>query len=364
MHPSQTLAGTALVFLFGGTAMGAQADAAPPSTVPDPAAVEIDSGFDHIGADVHRIEIDDRPVFYLDDGPAEGRPVVFIGGQGTSLAAFQLSEFNRSLRLELGLRMISVERNGFGESPFNPELGYSDYTDEVLGVLDHRGVDEFAIVAISGGGAYAAQLAAAVPDRVLSLHAAAAVSSTLPTRDAPDCDTSLAEMKEEVSRYTHHPKDWWGVPGSPVQAIPGWQAAAYGDATRAFYVNGQMGDPSALAAEYRRPCTDEAVVDAERITAPTYLYWGEEDTTVPVKVMEHWKEALPNVARATVYPGQGHTVQYRHWDQVLTDIAGLGDHRVVCRDGETLLASREELGEDAFLGNCAWQGSDSDRAKQ
>lgn len=151
-----------------------------------------------------------------------------------------------------------------------------------------------------------------------------------------------------------------GCPGSPVLIIPGWQAEAYGDATRSFYVNGQMGDPSALAAEYLRPCSDDAVVEAERITAPTYLYWGEDDTAVPVKVIEHWKEAMPNIARATVYPGQGHTVQYRHWDQVLTDIAGLGDHTVVCRDGDTLLVANEEVGADEFQGNCVWQETEQE----
>ncbi len=353
MTSSKIGTGMAVTCLIGGTALAAHAQSAP--TISDPAALEIASGFDHVGAEVHELDLDGRPVFYIDDGDPEGRPVVFIGGQGTSLAAFQLTEFNRSLRLALGLRMISVERNGFGESPFDPDRGYSDYTDEVLGVLDHLGADEFAIVAISGGGAYAAQLAATVPDRVISLHATAAVSSTLPTREEPNCDMSLDERKEDLTRYTHNPKDWWGVPGSPVLVIPGWQAEAYGDATRSFYVNGQMGDPSALAAEYLRPCSDDAVVDAARITAPAYLYWGEEDTSVPVKVIEHWKQALPNVVRATVYPGQGHTVQYRHWDQVLTDIAGLGDHTVVCRDGETLLIANEEVGEDEFQGNCAWQ---------
>lgn len=227
MRPSLTLAGTALISLIGGAAMAVHADSAPAPTLSDPEAVSIDSGFDHIGPEVNNINIDGRSVFYIDEGDSEGRPVVFIGGQGTSLAAFQLSEFNRSLRQDLGLRMISVERNGFGESPFDSDRGYSDYTNEVLGVLDHLGVDDFSIVAISGGGAYAAQLAATVPDRVLSLHAAAAVSSTLPTREAQNCDISFEEMKEDVTQYTHHPRDWWGVPGSPVQRIPGWQTVAY-----------------------------------------------------------------------------------------------------------------------------------------
>ena len=91
-------------------------------------------------------------------------------------------------------------------------------------------MDRFAIVAISGGGAYAAHLAAAEPDRVLSLHAAAAVSRALPTRDAPDCSLTLEQKAAELTKYTHHPKDWWGVPGSPVLVVPGWQTRAYADA--------------------------------------------------------------------------------------------------------------------------------------
>ncbi len=321
----------------------------------DPTAIELANGFDHIGSEVHNLEVDGRAAYFIDDGSTEGRPVVFIGGQGTSLAAFQLTEFNRSTRLTLGLRMISVERNGFGESPLDPDRGYADYAKEVLAVLDHLGVDKFAIVAISGGGAYAAHLAATTPDRVLSLHATAASSRTLPTRTEPDCSGSMDSKKEKLTAYTHKPKDWWGVPGSPVLVIPGWQTEAYADATRSFYVNGQLGDPTALAVEYHLPCSKDAVADASRITTPTYLYWGAADKIVPVAVMEQWQAALPNVVRATVYEGQGHTVQYRHWDQVLADIAGLGDHTVVCQDGQTQLVASADVGADAFLGNCAWQ---------
>ena len=64
------------------------------------------------------------------------------------------------------------------------------------------------------------------------------------------------------------------------------------------------------------------MVAASQITSPTYLYWGGADTTVPTSVMAKWQAALPNVQRATICPGEGHTVQYRHRDQVLVDMAG------------------------------------------
>jgi non-heme chloroperoxidase len=319
----------------------------------DPALLKLQTTFDHIGAEVHSLETDGRVSYYIDEGSPQGRAVVFIGGQGTSLEAFQLTEFARSTRQKLGLRVISVERNGFGESVFNPKLGYADYVKEVLAVLDHLKVEKFAIMAISGGGAYAAHLASTVPDRVISLHAGAAVARTLPTRAAPDCSVTPEAASEKARKWTVSPKEWWGVPGSPVLVIPGWQTTAYADATRSFYVGGQMGDPNALAHENMLPCSKDAVVDAKKITAPVFLYWGESDKAVPVEQMEMWKAALPNVVRATVYPGEGHTVQYRHWDQILVDMAGYTDQTVVCRDGETVLAPSDKVG-DLPLGLCAW----------
>jgi non-heme chloroperoxidase len=324
----------------------------------DPRSIRLQNEFDPIGAEVHSLTRDGRTSYYIDEGDPSGRAVVFIGGAGTSLEAFQLTEFARTSREELGLRVISVERNGFGESQLDLDLDYADYDDEILAVLDHLGIDRFAVLAISGGGAYAAQLAAQVPERVISLHAAAAVSSTLPTRSQPNCTLTLQQRNVNNAFWYANPKIWWGVPGSPVLVIPGWQATAYLDAVRSFYLGGTLGDPSALSHEQMLPCGADAVVDAARITAPTYLYWGGADTTVPVSVMARWQAALPNVVRATVYPGEAHTVQYRHWDQILVDMAGYGDYTVVCRNGQTRLVPNGRadavIGRGATLGLCAW----------
>ena len=325
----------------------------------DPSSIELQNDFDHIGAEVHSLTHDGRTSYYIDEGKPGQRAVVFIGGQGTSLQAFQLSEFARTSREELGLRVISVERNGFGESDLDLNLGYSDYNDEVLAVLNHLGIDGFTIVSISGGGAYAAHLAAAVPDRVISLHAAASTDSTLPNRTPRNCSLTFQQRNASALYWYDHPKAWWTVSStSPVLVIPGWQAAAYLDAVRSFHLGDGPTDPSPLAHEGELPCLPGAIVDAAAITSPTYLYWGGADTTVPVSVMGRWQAALPNIVRTTVYPGEGHTVQYRHWDQILVDMAGYGDHTVVCRNGRTRLVANEQADEvvaqGGTLGMCAW----------
>lgn len=333
---------------------------------PNPASIHLQDDFDPIGPQVHSLKMaSGRVVHYIDEGDPSWKPFVYLSGQGTSLQSAQLTEFARSTREALHLRMISIERNGFGESDYDSELGYEDYDNEVLAVLDHLKIKRFAIEAVSGGGAYAAHLAARVPTRVTSLHLASVSPSTLPTRG--DWSQRCARTPEQVDQanliYTHNPKIWWAEPADdPVQTVPGWQDEAYLDAARSFFVNGQLGAPDALTHETLLPCQPGAVVSAaalHKVRAPAYLYWGAADTTVPPTTIPLWKAALPNIVATRVYAGEGHTVQYRHWDQILVDMAGMGDYTVVCTKGHTRLEKAKQADKDvkrgATLGLCAWQ---------
>jgi non-heme chloroperoxidase len=228
-----------------------------------------------------------RVVRYIDEGAAEWRSVVFFGGLGTDVNAFYVTEFAREARERLRLRFVSVERNGFGMTPFDPALGYSEAVDDVLSVLEMLSVGRFAVVAISGGAPFAAALAARVPQRVLSLHLAAAVAGPL----VASCGTASA-----------------------LYALPALLA----------------GDPP-LAHEWRLLC-NEPLADLSALYAPAYLYYGLEDDVVPPEVhVREWRRVLPRVAALRAYPGEGHDVQYRHWEQILLDIAGLG----ACRPGRS-----------------------------
>jgi non-heme chloroperoxidase len=117
----------------------------------------IQSEFDSLGAPVQSLTLaNGRTVHYIDTGEAGWRPVLFVGGTGTSARAFEMTEFLQTLRRQLKLRVVSVERNGFGDTPITPGWSYGDYADEVRAVLDHLAVTRFAGLAISGGGPYLA----------------------------------------------------------------------------------------------------------------------------------------------------------------------------------------------------------------
>ena len=220
------------------------------------------------------------PVRFIDEGSPDWRAVIFFGGLGTDVNAFYSTEFARDVRERLRLRVVSVERNGFGMTPFDPSLGYADAVGDVLGVLDSLAIRCFAVVAISGGAPFAAALAAHVPHRVLSLHLAAAAAGPL--------------------------------------------VADHGTAATLYAPPALLATDPPLAHEWGLLCT-EPLADLSGLYAPAYLYWGSEDDVIPPAVhVPEWRRRLPRVAALRSYAGEGHDVQYRHWEQILRDVAGLG----------------------------------------
>lgn len=317
---------------------------------------DMPTAFDDLGPAVQALKTPDgRTIHYADTGEAGFRPVLFVGGTGTSARAFGMTEFLKSMRVQLKLRLITVERNGFGDTPMTAGWGYGDYAGEVKAVLDHLGVQRFSGVAISGGGPYMAQVAALMPERLISLHVLAAATQR-PPGDAV-CKLTPEQLAGALRPQVQNPKIWWALPKtSPTHVIPGFSDRAYEEGARAFFIRGQMGDPAPEAAEVLRYCGPLA--DLSQVKAPAYVYQGTADTLVTMNDAKTWQARLPNLVAMRVYEGEGHDVQYRHWDQLLLDVAGHGDLTAVCVKGRSQALPKAQaqaaLKAGAGLGVCAW----------
>ncbi len=315
----------------------------------DGGRVSLQNTFDPLGPTVHSTTLDSGvAIHYIDEGDRAWPTAVFFGGAGTTVRAFGLLEFARTLREQLQIRIISVERNGLGQTPYRPDLGFDEYASVVWELLSRRGVGQASLIAISGGGPYAAHVARARPERIRSLHLACAYSERLDFDDLPF----------SVEAVAADPVAWWRYPAdSPVHRIPGFVDSTVEEATRGVFARGRDQPPDGLrqAFELARSCP---LPDLTAVQAPAFLYWGTEDALVGIEHMERWLRALPHVHATRVYSGEGHDVQYRHWDQILADIACLGDRIVVGRDGETLLLDPDTAGDaleaGGVLGLWAW----------
>jgi non-heme chloroperoxidase len=304
--------------------------------------------FDPLGPRVRTATLPSgRTVRYIDEGEPDWIPLVWFGGAGTSVRAFRLLEFARTLREELGVRVISVERNGLGETPFDADAGYPQYAADAWALLDRLDVEHASLMAISGGGPYAAHVAATDPGRVRSLHLACAFTERLAEAGVPP-----------VADIAADPVAWWRYPSSsPTHAIPGFAESAVEEATVARFALGRDVPPEGLAQAFALYAS-EPLPDLAHVEAPVFLYWGSDDEAVPVAHLERWRDALPNVSRIRLYEREGHDVQYRHWDQILADVGHLGEKVVVSTSGRTLLVDETEaerlLAGGATLGLAAW----------
>lgn len=288
-------------------------------------------------------------LYYVDDGEAASIPVLLVSGFGTSVTATMLTNHLKQLRQQLGIRLVSVQRNGFGDRPYRQGWNYGDYVDEVNRVLALLGIEEFHLFAISGGGPYAAAIAATMPHRLHSMHLAATITgnttvsgvSTLPSSlqtlctIAANSDNPAATMASVLSSFAlDSAASWWDFdPANPMLAVEGFEDAAAADWSYTFNTLDSQQSLQALAAEALRYC-NQPLPTLAGITAPVYIYQGTEDASSPGGNVTAWRQALANSSQFIVrtYPGEGHWVQYSHLEQVLTDIARPGQ-RVVC-DGE------------------------------
>ncbi len=300
-----------------------------------------------------------RVLHYTDTGEAGWRPVLYVGGTGTSARAMLMTGYLETMRRQLRLRMISVERNGFGDTAFDPAWTLGDYAADVRSVLDHLAVKRFAVVAISGGGPYAAHVAAAMPNRVISLHFAAALADRL-VGDTVSCDLTAPQVAKALAPAVDNPQIWWGFPeNSPTHSIPGFTERAYDEGARAFFIRGQMGDAAPEAAEMQRYCHARLEdLTLGRVAAPVFTYYGLADRTVTPANAVFWQTHLGGPVMPRTYPGEGHDVQYRHWDQILIDLSGLAGagptaRTLICRGGMARLVAN--VPPNALIGLCLWQ---------
>lgn len=106
------------------------------------------------------------PLVYSD--PVEtGTPVLFV--HGIAHNRFVWEKLTRSL--PVGLRPISVDLRGHGESPWSMEANYDlrDYAADLPALLDALKIDRAYVVAHSLGGNVATLFASAHPERVMAL---------------------------------------------------------------------------------------------------------------------------------------------------------------------------------------------------
>ena len=127
-------------------------------------------------------------------GDLNGSPVFLLHGTPGS----RLGPRPRSLLLHrLGVRLISFDRPGYGDSDRLPGRRVADVAMDVAAIADAFGLEQFAVAGRSGGGPHALACAALLPERVRR----AAVLVSLAPREADGLDWFDGMADSNVDAY-------------------------------------------------------------------------------------------------------------------------------------------------------------------
>lgn len=279
---------------------------------------------------------DGRRLEYLDAGPRDGIPVLYL--HGTPAAAMEWRLFGTEADLDrAGIRLVAPNRPGVGGSTYQPKRRILGWPADATALLDRLGIDRAALLGYSGGSPYALACAARMPDRITAVTLVSAVAAF----DAPgvgdDIDPAsrafmeLSRRRPAVSRLVST------VMGLTARISPRLLAA---QASRA------LPPPDAavlkrdgvdrLFAEMLQESTrnlsrsarlDTALMigpwgfDPAEVTLAVHLWHATEDRNAPPVMGAYLADRLPR-AELTVLDGEGHiSAATRHGSAILTDLA-------------------------------------------
>ena len=277
-----------------------------------------------------------RRLAYRDNGDPAATPI--ISHHGTPGSRLDRHPDEDAMLADLGLRMITYDRPGYGESDPQPGRRVVDAADDVAALAEHLEIDRFAVVGTSGGGPHALACSARLGSRVSRVGIVVGVGpSDDPELDflegmdqfnldefaaARDSEETLAAFLEPFVDLVRSDPDGLideiasHLPPSDQEVIrrPAHRAVARESLIESVRQGsrGWADDDRAFVEGWGFPLSDAA--------RETRLWQGELDVLVPRAHCAYQAERLPN-ARFELIPGAGHALS-DHWRDILTWLGG------------------------------------------
>ena len=273
---------------------------------------------------------------FCEYGDATGVPVFFFHGWPSSRTMAQLAE---SAAQELNVRIISPDRPGIRDSSFQPNRRLVDWPEIVEELANHLRLDQFRVLAISGGAPYAYATAWKLRERV---RAAAIASGAPPIVDLNDHSGLLALYRRMIWLHRNSPqllRAFFYATGALASIRPPPRLrplmlnilrlqpcdansledtvafeACFESQRRAWLtsVKGLIHDAEIFVRPWEFRLEDIAI--------PVRLWHGTEDRAFSIDVAKYVASRLPNCA-LRIIEGEGHySLPIRHMREILADL--------------------------------------------
>jgi pimeloyl-ACP methyl ester carboxylesterase len=264
---------------------------------------------------------------YSEWGDLQGRPVILLHGTPASRLICPDEEATEAA----GVRLITMDRPGYGRSDPRPGATLLDWTDDFLEFVDRLDLPPSPVVGWSGGGRFALAAGFRAPHLVPIVGV---IASRGPLYEVPGGIDSLSAEDRAIAVLLRHDhaaglasiaRDGEWLDGD------GWQTmfeGIWGDADDRI-----LADPTALAAlktmvregvghgsaGYQNDCLVSWTTwgfSVSEIHQPVHLWWGESDLDTPRLGLDYLAATIPH-ASFVIYPGEGHLLLISRWGELL-----------------------------------------------
>jgi len=277
---------------------------------------------------------DGRRLAYAEYGAAHGLPVLYCHGFPSSHREARLLE---PAAHALGVRLVTLDRPGYGGSDALPGRTLLDWADDCAQVLDRLGLERVALIGVSGGGPFALACAARIPTR---LSACTLVCPLGPVYRAEVLAAMPRPARAALQLVRKAPRFARLVYGPPVSdllarwptlierirdaAAPRIDRTLLAEPGIRAIMNGNLRDALGAGAHgalrdiqlYTQPCG----FDVADVDLAIDLWHGEIDGSVPV-AHAHWYARHLRRCTSHILPGEGHfSLPLRHAEAILTQL--------------------------------------------
>lgn len=275
---------------------------------------------------------DGRRLAWFEFGDPTGVPCVYTSG--TPASALEGEIYDPPARAA-GVRWISVDKPGYGDSDRDPQRSLARYVADIAELLDHLGLDRVVVAGESGGGPHALALAHGLPHR---LHAAFIVAGLGPAHE-PDVRNGMKrynrglitlaqrapwllrlQMRALARRAHKHPERFndgmrRGMPEADQRTWPLIEHLVVPAARAALHDGGRAAAQE--IAMFARPWG----FDLAEISAPVRIWHGTADVNVPVAIARAVHAAVPG-AHAHIVEDEGHMIGAARRDDLVAAVRG------------------------------------------
>ena len=269
---------------------------------------------------------DGRRIAYCEWGDRDGRPLILCHGAPAS----RFFGPDSDTTAEAGVRLITVDRPGYGRSDPKPGRQILDWPADVEQLAAALGVDEFDVAAHSSGGPYALACASRFPERVKRVALVSCIAPySLPSSEQGDDDdeltrlarkdlaqaagefaASVAWLVETPERFLDLPRP---EPDRQLLADPAIRSMFAGTVREAVRQGvDAYGWDCALE---RRPWG----IPLDEIHAQVGIFQGEQDRALEPSQANILAAKLPG-SRLRFFPDAGHGLILGQWSEILGDL--------------------------------------------